>query len=107
MLICINFYLSLVVFIIVLVVVVVVVFIWYMMCCLVKSEVIVVYIVYYDVLLGFLNWLYFYYLFDKMLYDGLENGIGIVVVYIDLDYFKDINDIFGYFVGDKVIVVVV
>lgn len=59
-----------------------------------------------DVLTGLPNRRFFKARFDKMISESRRTGNGVGCFFIDLDGFKAVNDQWGHFVGDKLIVAV-
>lgn len=57
----------------------------------------------YDVLIEIENFVvymeYIKYLFD----DSVKNNFNLLMMMFDIDYFKYVNDMYGYFVGDCVL----
>lgn len=58
------------------------------------------YYVSYDLLIGLVNWCEIECLIELVLFDVCDCGGMYVLCYLDLDYFKLVNDGFGYVVGD-------
>jgi diguanylate cyclase (GGDEF)-like protein/PAS domain S-box-containing protein len=62
------------------------------------------YLAHYDALTGLANRTLMDELLHKALQHAKRNGWEVVLVFIDLDHFKDINDTLGHDVGDRVLV---
>ncbi|TYC56447.1 bifunctional diguanylate cyclase/phosphodiesterase [Rhodobacterales bacterium] len=102
----INPFLALAALMIAAVVIAVVVFTRQMTRRLARSEARAVHTSRHDALSGLPNRSSFHTLLKDALEEGLTEGTGTAVVYIDLDHFKDINDTLGHSAGDKVITAV-
>lgn len=59
---------------------------------------------YYDMLTGLANRTLFYNLSEKLLEDSKRHNKKLGLMFIDIDKFKNINDMYGHKVGDKVLV---
>lgn len=59
---------------------------------------------YYDHLTGLANRTLFYNMADKFLEEAKRNGSKLGLMFIDIDHFKRINDMYGHKVGDQVLV---
>ncbi|WP_194840851.1 GGDEF domain-containing protein [Filobacillus milosensis] len=56
-----------------------------------------------DALTGLYNVRTFYYYYDKFLNDAKANQTPMVLVMLDIDHFKEINDTYGHMAGDEVL----
>jgi len=56
---------------------------------------------YYDQLTGLPNRIFFRDQVQKLIERAAKNGAGIVIMFLDADKFKDINDTYGHSMGDK------
>lgn len=68
---------------------------------LLEGEKILRHMAYYDSLTGLPNRFYFNELIQKVLTRANQHGLGIAVLFMDADKFKNINDTYGHDIGDK------
>lgn len=68
---------------------------------LLEGEKVLRHMAYYDSLTGLPNRFYFNELLQKAMNQANQHGIGIAVLFLDADKFKNINDTYGHDTGDK------
>lgn len=66
-----------------------------------EDEKLLKHMAYFDVLTGLPNRLFLHEHLDKMLAQAEQTGTGLVVMFLDADKFKSINDTYGHDIGDK------
>ncbi|MGZ3159002.1 MAG: EAL domain-containing protein [Burkholderiaceae bacterium] len=57
----------------------------------------------YDALIGLPNRTLFYETLEKTLAHAVDNGWQVAVMFLDLDYFKNVNDTLGHAIGDELL----